>query len=364
MTLHARPRSPFEFAVLLPYRLGYHPRRSVVVVAMHGRTAGVVQRHDVSDDRDHCEVAAARALEVLERDGADAILLFGFEDAPWQTSRLLEAISDAATAAGLSVGVRLVVRDGHGHLTDDDGRTSTQRLPRPADVPAVAPFVRAGVHPLPTREDHVEQVLPERDEERAACVAAASGGGRSLAVGADDHRLAHVWSSVLDPARDAVPVTEMPDDELRLVVDSLLDVHLRDALISVLCPGSLSLAAMPGPVVDLARRAAARCPWVGDDATPHPADVPDHEHEDVVAVRGRLAQVAALVPRALTPSLVTLTGLLSWWEGDGTLAGMCFERALEIDPDHRLSWLLLQLLSHGLRPWEVALSDGLPGSAA
>ena len=83
MTLHARPRSPFEFAVLLPYRLGYHPRRSVVVVAMHGRTAGVVQRHDVSDDRDHCEVAAARALEVLERDGADAILLFGFEDAPW-----------------------------------------------------------------------------------------------------------------------------------------------------------------------------------------------------------------------------------------------------------------------------------------
>ena len=83
-----------------------------------------------------------------------------------------------------------------------------------------------------------------------------------------------------------------------------------------------------------------------------------------MVVRLRLAELTRLVPVELSPSLLAIIALVAWWTGDGTIAGTCLERALEVDPHHRLSDLLLRLLSEGLRPWRAHDLGVARGSAA
>lgn len=355
MTSIARPRNPYELAVLLPYQLGYHPGPSVLVVAMHGRRLGMLQRHELPDEPRAAPAHARHALSILARDGASGVLLVGFEERAGQCRPLLEAMAEAADEVGLEAGHRLVVRDGHAH-TVEDGRAVVHRLPRPEDVPAVAPFVHAGIYPLPSREDLVRGALPDRDEGRAAAVARA---GHPLGLPPDDESLVLAWSRVLDPSDRAVPVVDLRDDELLLLASSLRDVDWRDALMAALCPGTMPATAIAGRDTDLALLACARCAWSGEPTV----TASERSHDGVMRVRLRLGEVTGLVPRELTPSLLTLVGLLAWWTGDGTVAGSCLERALDVDPDHRLAGLMLDLLAQGVRPWDLA-QDTMPGSAA
>lgn len=353
MTTIARPRNPLELAVVLPYQLGYHPGASIVLVVMHGARFGMLQRHDLPADPDDCLHSARHALSVAVREGATSILLIAFEDDAGESVPLAEALTAAADHVALEVGLQLVVRDGHGHLAGQHGPTIVRRLPPPEDVPAVAPFVHAGVYPLPSRDHLVRGALPERDEQRAAAVATAR---HPSGTPADDEAVAHAWGRVLDPSREALAVADLGDDELHLLAASVLDVDWRDALLAVLCPGTMPCSALSAPHIARARRACSRCTWAG------PGTPRGQHQEDLMAVRLRLGELTRLVPVELTPSLLALTALLAWWTGDGTVAGICLERALEVEPGHRLSDLLLSLLSEGVRPWE--LTGAVPDSAA
>ena len=51
----------------------------------------------------------------------------------------------------------------------------------------------------------------------------------------------------------------------------------------------------------------------------------------------------------MTPPVLTLVAHVAWWSGDGTVAAIALERALDIDPDYRLAGLMDQLLSVGVR---------------
>lgn len=355
MTTFARPRNPLELAVLLPYQLGYHPGPSVVLVVMQESRFGMLQRHDLPDDPHDGLAVARHALSVAVREGATSIMLIAFEDDARESAPLVEALVAAADEVAVEVGLQLVVRDGHGHLTGQRAPTIVRRLPRPEDVPAVAPFVHAGVYPLPSRDHLIRGALPARDEHRAAAVAAA---GRTSGA-PDDEAVTQVWGRVLDPSAGALAVADLTDDELYLLATSVLDVDWRDALLAVLCPGTISWAALSAPHITRARHASTRCAWTeGVDAAR------SGHQDDLMAVRLRLGELTRLVPLELTPSLLTITALLAWWTGDGTVAGTCLERALEVDPGHSLADLLLSLLSEGVRPWERTGLAAVPDPAA
>lgn len=357
MTTIARPRNPLELIVVLPYQLGYHPGPSVVLVVMHDRRLGMLQRHDLPQDPQSARASARHALAVAQREGATGIMLIAYEDDPGESVLLVEALTEAAGSARIDVGHQLLVRGEHVHMSDECGHTVVRRLPRPEDVPAVAPFVHAGVYPLPSRDHLVRGALPERDEERAAAVARAR---HPLGVPADEEMVLRVWTRLLDPSGEAVAVDDLRDDELLLLATSVLEVDWRDALLAVLCPGTMPLDSLSASHVRLAGRAVARCAWVAEQPGTRHAG----HQEDLVAVRMRLAELTRRVPVELTPSLLALMALVAWWTGDGTIAGTCLERALEVDPEHRLADLLLRLLSAGLRPWEVHDLDVARDSAA
>lgn len=69
---------------------------------------------------------------------------------------------------------------------------------------------------------------------------------------------------------------------------------------------------------------------------------------------GRLEQVCRLTPAAHAAPLLSVVASLAWWCGDGARAGVAADRALELEPDHRLSLLVRRSLDHGVRPSRCA----------
>lgn len=352
MTTTIRARTPADLLVLLPYLLGYHPRRSVVVAAVRDRQLGMIQRMDLLDDPDDCALVAARMVEAASRERPEAVVVAAFEDLEGESLPLRAALVSAAGEAGLPVHRDVVSRGGRWFGQDRAGAGGRDRgrlLPSPDEVPAVAELVRQGVSPLPDREAFVSVSLPTVDAARAQRVAAVieaheAAGGPAWPT---PDAVTRVWRCVLDPAPDAAPVAQLPDASLAVAVASLHDVLWRDALLGALGPGTIPVSALDPGLVERARAATAACPWAVDDAGMDDAGVDDERA--AVVVLGRLAELLSLVPVEVTAPLLTTMAHLAWWEGDGTVAGACLERALEIDPGHRLAGLMLRLLQQGIR---------------
>ncbi len=180
---------------------------------------------------------------------------------------------------------------------------------------------------------------------------------------------------------------------LPAVVGPLRDVEFRDAVVGWLCPGSVSLSTFPDDLVTMlevflgpdlrvlssadstassdpepssprGRRTGAARPmgldggW-DDDWTDH-ADRMDwtddagwDDWDDAAAPRlllSRLEAVCRLTPAAHAAPLLGVLASLAWWCGDGARAGIAADRALALEPDHRLSRIVRESLDHGLRP--------------
>ncbi|WP_435198134.1 DUF4192 domain-containing protein [Janibacter sp. GS2] len=370
MTTTVRPRTPAELAVLVPYQLGYHPGPSVILTVLSGRRLGLLQRHDLLTDPRDCRQAARRALHIVAREEATSLIVIAFEEDDGASAPLRAAVLAAAAELDLRIQEHVVVRGGRWYAPDCHDPCCPQEglpLPRPEDVPAVAAFVHAGVAPLPSREALVGAVLPTHEGERAERVAHHLEVLRALARGRGPvvergEQLVQAWQCLLDPAPAAPRVADLGDAVLARVALSLTDVPWRDALMSVLCPGAMSVSGPGDPQADLVRSATSRCPWATGHPGP-PSAAPGEAADAVLAVRARLVQLTALVPEHLMPPVLTLVAHLAWWSGDGTVAAVCLERALAIDPDHRLAALMSDLLSCGVRPWSDP-ADPAAGEAA
>ncbi|MEU1841174.1 DUF4192 domain-containing protein [Micromonospora chersina] len=62
------------------------------------------------------------------------------------------------------------------------------------------------------------------------------------------------------------------------------------------------------------------------------------------------ADITRRAQEPLVPAPATLLAITAWRCGDGALAGMAADRALQVDPEYRLARLLLQALHAGLPP--------------
>jgi hypothetical protein len=198
------------------------------------------------------------------------------------------------------------------------------------------------------------------------------------------------------------------------IVGPLRDLQVRDAVVGWLCPGSVPLEAFPVELVamleiflgpDLRVPTAGprppgepTAPWPGPDAElarilrivsgdDDGDDDWDDEAEDAgdgdggdggdggdCAVDGRdavdwgdwdeaavprlmlarLEEVCRLTPAAHAAPLLSVVASLAWWIGDGARAGVAVDRALALEPDHRLSQLVRESLDHGIRPRRCA----------
>jgi len=229
----------------------------------------------------------------------------------------------------------------------------------PRDVPALADFVALEVAPLQGRDDlaaivradgglapAVAALLARRG--RVSTVRSVGGGTRAEAV----QRLRHLatWALVLDVGVDARPVESLTAEDVADLVDSLLDVGLRDAVIAWLCPGTLPLELLPDDLADAVAVSLPAPVWAGRA---------DGGTAGVVAGRrllARLQWVVRAVPDDVAAPVLTVLANYAWWLGDGALTRVALDRALAHDPGYRLALLLERMVDLGLR------SPSEPGS--
>ena len=151
------------------------------------------------------------------------------------------------------------------------------------------------------------------------------------------------WSVVCDVADGARDVEDLGPTEVTLLVRSLGDLELRDALVAWLCPGALPLDSLSPDLVD-----ALRC------TLPAPTGhLGSGGGTPGVAGRRLLARLQSLVrsvPHEHAAPVLTVLANCAWWQGDGALARTCVDRALQAAPDYRLARLLERMLDLGVRP--------------
>jgi hypothetical protein len=337
-----------EVIATLPYQLGYRPSGSLVLIGLRRGSVGVVQRLDLPSATSCPTIEeASRAMldcaRAMARSEATGVVVLAFEEHVGQGLTFVAAAATVLQHAGLDLVDTVVVRGSRWWsvpATDpapppgDPGSP----VPSPEDVPAVAALVLRGCGALADRAAVRDLVAPDsgRSADRTAALLAdlldrSPGGPAKVPTDAHVAALTRVLATGETRSEPA------PVDVARLAW-SVLDRSWRDGIIAGLNPGSLALEVLPRRVVN---RVAALA-------------LPGSEDSRLVA----WLAACRLLPDSGGPavaSVLTIGAHLAWWTGDGALAGDAVDRALRVDPGHRLAGLLARMCEHGIPPRTLAL---------
>ncbi|GCE75979.1 DUF4192 domain-containing protein [Cellulomonas biazotea] len=406
-TTTLRVSEPRELLALVPHRLGFHPRESVVAVSLRpprGRV-GVVARVDLDRLADpDAGGARARALvTLLGEDGARRALLVVYtRDDPRGPAgtAVRRAVAHVREAAALSLGdVAAWAVTSTGYLSLDCSDACCPPGGRPLrDLETTqtgARLVLAGSAVLDSRDDLAR--IPPADAGRRRGVARARRRWeerREAALAEGDDALRAWRLDSLAAWRSAVVLTPP------IGVDRSTEERVRD--LGTVAPdepapdGSADAWSTPGPGrAGTGRGPSQRAPWGRLEAgladrrvrdavlvslVPGTGDLPERsvatQTPDAVvdAAIGRavasivdparavpppadaarhehaLEQVVALGRTGHQAPALTLLAMLAWWRGDGARASVLLDRALADDPAHRLARLLLEVLTAAIAP--------------
>lgn len=353
---------PAQLVALVPYRLGFQPGDSLVLVEVEAvrpdrprPRLGVVLRTDLppTDTDPDVEAVASRTVHAfLARTAPDAqVLVVGYDSGAARAGVLEPGARAAATLAAVPrmlaargravLDVLLVTAERFRSLTCDLACCPIEGTSlRSADVDrAVAEAVGLGLRVAPDRD----AALPPRTLVDAARRSAAEAARESAARPWTPERrraLLAEWDAELD--RRAEGTTTLPDPGLcgRLLA-GFADLAARDAVL---------LGGARGPTTDRARAALVTGPTdCGEDVEELIARALREESDGrrsalAAALAVDVARHASGAPAAGAWAVAAWS---SWNSGDGLRAGAAAEEALRRDPAQRLAPLVLQLLLVG-----------------
>lgn len=320
-----RVSGPGELAQVIPYLLGFHPSRSLVVVGLRDGRVVVTARMDLADVGDAAtddpdvigdtlaamlDSSVARVVAVVFDDeagmsvSADVVL-------PW--SDLADRLHMVATLMGLDVDEIALVGNGRiwsYECADPACCPPEGRLLEP-DSAVAATAAYAGLVALPDRASLAAllarridpELLPLRYEELRTAERAEGGDDRS------DVRALFAAARRFDDPELTEPLSDA--DRISFAV-ALRRIAVRDSL------------------------------WLAVDCG---------------EIDGRVLwrRLATSLPAPYDAAPLFLFAWASYRAGDGALAGIAAERALESDPGYSAAYLVLGALSSALDPRRVPL---------
>ncbi len=367
-------RGPADLVAAVPYLVGFLPSASIVAVSLRGPRLrlGVVARLDLPPaGREHDTAAALAAF--VRRDGPREAFVLVYDDQPWTRwwprphQLLVDAVTDDLGQHGVPVreAVYVGAQRFWSYTCVVPGCCPAAGWPmrdaRSSEVAAT--FVLQGRAPLADRQGLVDRVAPGDPATLAAVADAidtwgADAGPQGQHAG-DVGRRAWQRARVVDldtlARRYVAGERGLSVDEAGRALAGLLDDDVRDVVAVRWTRWLLSLAA-PGTADEVTRPVAE----LVDDSTPPDLD----DLELAGAVEQLLVDLAVRAdgPAAVAP--LTLLSMQCWACGDGACAGVAADRALAIDPAHRMAVMVDQLLRAGLPPrWvaDVRAEDEAPG---
>jgi hypothetical protein len=318
-----RVTGPADLAQAIPYLLGFHPSRSLVVVGLRAKRVAVTARIDLDD-----LVGTPVLRETLASfacSGAEKVVAVVFDDEiepradgdelAWY--ELADEVHVAAGRQGLDVDEVALVS--HGRLWSYDCADPRCCPPEgrvlggnSSQIAATAAY--AGLVALPDRADLVAQLASRVDRDELAGLLdelrarERAGTGRSGTLEQHERDRADA-RAVLDAARafDEPGEAELTDAQRLDFAVALRRIAVRDAV------------------------------WMALDA-------------DRIDGRALWQRLATSVPAPYDAAPLFLFGWASYRDGNGALARIAADRALDSDPYYSAADLILAALSQALDP--------------
>lgn len=322
-------KTPDDFIALMGHSLGYWPQESLVCIILDDRRIGATLRVNLPKPGRDAARYVDDVVKCIATDRDATGVVFGiFTHAPWNSGdpRPYEATLESLT--GRLSEHDITLRDGwfvgestftnYLRMTDDSpvsyplDRITASELNAELVFRGSSIAANPGFHlPVVAQRDLNEEILKHTGRIEAMSPPAAIAKARVL------------WEVLLTR-------TEMPtEDQAAELLADFKFISVRDRL----------LADIPGineDMRDLLLGQTRQAPRWGrvDRAT----DVLLHLHSRADGVHAA--------------PVLTALGVIQWWEGRGSPAHECFQRALEADPYYRLAQLSDQLVDAGiLPPW-------------
>ncbi len=285
---------PAALVEAVPYLLGFTPTDSLVIVGLAANTVAVTARVDL----DGLTPQQITTLAYTLRDKADATAIIALTYGPTADP---EPVAAAARAAGLQLAEHLRVADGRYWSltcpTEDCCPPEGHSIPQPGAV--AAEFVLQGHAPLASRDDLATALQPDGDQGQRLTAELE----RARAELAD--ALVTANNTMLEA--DRRPGRRWTDEETVCLGVALSHCPFRDAVWMAIEDGSLD-------------------------------------------GRELFAHLARTLPAGQRAPALFLFAWKTWRLGDGALASIAVDRALEDDPDHTAARLLEAALTTAIDP--------------
>jgi hypothetical protein len=316
-----RISGPGELLQAVPYLLGFHPRRSLVLVGLDVGILVVTARMDLCDAQ---AGGIAHTLDALVRGGSTSILAAIYDDdarpdpsgrLPWRS--LVAALDRDTEDAGCALLDVLLVAAGRwwSYSCDSPLCCPADGTPVPDEPSAFAAAATVeGVVALPDRAALEAQLDPLPDAERSrlhAVIERAENAAVQETVDGHERRYERAQKRALLAVAQASDEPGWPgladDDSLARFGVALGAAGVRDEL------------------------------WMAVDA-------------GRVDGRPLWRELGRRLPRPYDAPALFLFGWAAWRSGDGALASIAAERAVASDPGYSAADLLRAALSYGVDP--------------
>ncbi|MFY1703027.1 DUF4192 domain-containing protein [Micromonospora sp. WMMA1923] len=308
-------RSPGDFVAAVPYLLGFHPADgSVVVIAVRDGRVVFAARCDLpaaDAPTQHLLDLVGHLVPVLRRQQPiNDLVLTGYGEAD-HVDAALRTIDEVLTGSGMVVRevLRVAGTRFFNLVCHDPACCSPEGIPFDPSTSLVAvQATAAGMVALPDRAAIAARFAPvsgaARDAiQEATRVAIARLQATENTVGARAVEAAGA-QALREALRDRA--RRLTDDEVAWLSVLLTRTSVRDLAVQLTEPHDRHVTL-----------------WV---------------------------EVTRRADEALVPAPATVLAIAAWRCGDGALAGLAAERALQVNPDYQLAGLVLEALRVGLPP--------------
>ncbi len=320
--------SPAEILAAVPYLIGFHPSRSLVVIGARPPRdrVHVSFRYDLLDppETEYAREIAEHATAVLVNQHVSVAIVVGYGPGALVTP-IAEEFCARLNEARVEVREMLRAEDGRywSYMCHDTGCCPAEGVPFDVSASTVAAqLTLAGNVTLPDRAALERSIAPFSGPARSSMAQATiRAENRAASLVARSARSGRKRGGILRP---------VIEDGLRAVGEAI-GTYRSGGRIS----GDDEIAWLTVTLADLRVRDDAWARMDPEYREPH-----QHLWTDVV----RRAE-----PRYV-PAPACLLAFTAWQAGDGALANVALARALESDPGYTMALLLLEAVGGGLPP--------------